>query len=164
MLDKENLQKEIFRKTEYNENFFYGKFNETKVNQSFNRLTANKNKTLNIISGIFYILFQCYLMYDFIRIELEDSFFIIFFVITLIIDIITLIIICLTDGSSNIYNIFIIIKYISHLIFIYICLIYVSVYLEWDKIYVFSKILMIGYFLSAVEFTLMIFYSRFLVL
>ena len=43
----------------------YGKFKDSNVNQSFNRISISKNKTLIIITGIIELLLHGYLIYRF---------------------------------------------------------------------------------------------------
>ena len=163
MRQNENLQREIFKKTEYKESIFYGEFIDSNVNKSFNRVLQSKNKIMIIVSGILHLLFHAYLLYDLKRIEVPNYYkFAVFSGISLLINTISLIIIIISDGSSRKNNIFLHIKFCSQLTNVFVCLLIVSIYVELDKVYIFSRILIIGYFLSFIEFVGMNFYSRFL--
>ena len=167
MLEKENLQKQIFKKTEYQENCLYGKFKDSNVNQSFNRISRSKNKTLIIITAIIEILLHGYIIYRFLKNQDLYNFnptnFTIFTGILLLINTISIIIIIVSNENSIFFDIFQLISYFSSLIHYVACLFLVSTGLEIDKIMVFSRVLMITYFLKYVKFTIMNFYSRTLV-
>ena len=64
MLNKENLKKEILKKTEYSQNFFYGKFVDSTVNDNYNKSLSSNNRTFQILAGIINIAFLSFLLYE----------------------------------------------------------------------------------------------------
>jgi len=58
MLSKEKLLIEIFKKTKYIENFFYGKFLDSTIENKFTKIIADNDKYKNLCLGISIIIFM----------------------------------------------------------------------------------------------------------
>ena len=132
-MEKKNLQRELLSKIKYVQNFFYGKFANSGINETFNRLFGCELKNIQLFCGIFNLFLFLFMILDHIWNAQINSYnndlvFIIIGVILIFLNILFMIIIYVTDGNSTLNHVSTILKFASLIIYTYYCLILIAVY------------------------------------
>ena len=65
MIAKEKLLEEIFKKTNYDDNFWFTKFIDANIQKIFSKFLNEKDKYMNLLYEIIYISWQVIILYAF---------------------------------------------------------------------------------------------------
>ena len=164
MLNKQKLLKEIFKKTKYIENFFYGQFLDLNTEKKYSQVSNNNNKYKNLGIGILIIIFQTsfatLMNYNIGKIYIK---FLIIFIINILLNGIFLII-SFRMNNENIKLRMKIdwIKYFIQLFSLYFMCIVLSLKLLENKMYIFSASIVFSYIFISTQICILKYHSKFI--
>ena len=162
MLANEKLLREIFKKTKYEENFFYGKFLDSQIENKFSQIITDNDKIKNLCFRISIIVFMIIglVLLNIFTLKLNMILQIIL-IILIIINVIILIISLKTRSDNSRMHLKIDwIKYLFQLSYFYFLCILFSIKVHEFKLYIFSTVIIISYFLMSTQLFHMKHYSK----